>query len=194
MPARGVSIAGMTDTPRSDDDAGPDPLANLDSTELFAEVYDRLKGMASRHLQRQPHDTLDTTALVHELYLRIGRAGAEPRFERPEQFFAYAARAMRHLLSDRARDRMRIKAGGGWTSITLDAEDERLALDSADQAMQLEHALAELEGVDPRAARVVELRYFAGLPLERVAEAMGLGIRTVTRDWRFARAFLTERL
>ena len=175
-------------------DADEPPLAGLDSTELFAGVYDRLKGMASRHLQRQSRDTLDTTALVHELYLRIGHGEGELRFQRTEQFFAYAARAMRHLLADRARDRFRLKAGGGWTSITLDGDDERLALDSAEQAMQLEAALAELEAVDPRAARVVELRYFAGLPLERVAETLGLGVRTVTRDWRFARAFLSERV
>ena len=167
-----------------------DPLA---SETLFAEVYDRLKGMASRHLARRGGDTLDTTALVHELYLRMDGA-RDARFARPEQFFAYAARAMRHLLSDRARDRLRLRAGGGWACVTLDDDDERLALDTAEQAMQLENALAELERVDPRAARVVELRYFAGLTLDEVAAALDLGARTVVRDWQFARAFLHQRL
>ena len=168
--------------------------APLASETLFAEVYDRLKGMASRHLSRRgQRDTLDTTALVHELYLRMGGA-RDARFARPEQFFAYAARAMRHLLADRARDRMRLRAGGGWACVTLDDDDDRLAIDSAERAMQLEDALSQLDRVDPRAARVVELRYFAGLTLDEVAAALELGPRTVVRDWQFARAFLHERL
>jgi len=160
---------------------------------LFAEVYDRLKGMASRQLARGARGSLDTTALVHELYLRMGKS-TDATFAHEAQFFAYAARAMRHLLADRARDRLRLKAGGEWAAVTLDGEDTRLAIDSAEQALALEEALAQLEAVDARAARMVELRYFAGLTLEQIAETNGLGVRTVTRDWRFARAFLHERL
>ncbi|HMM68303.1 MAG TPA: ECF-type sigma factor [Dokdonella sp.] len=159
---------------------------------LFATVYKRLKAMASRQLARRAGDTLDTTALVHEMYLRVGKR--DPRFDREEQFFAYAARAMRHLLADRARDRLRLRAGGAWTSITLNGDDARLSIDNAEQALQLEDALTRLEQHDPRAARIVELRYFAGLSLEQVADALGLGRRTVVRDWRFARAFLHEKL
>jgi RNA polymerase sigma factor (TIGR02999 family) len=167
------------------------PAAGLphDADALFAAVYARLKAMAGRELGRRVGATLDTTALVHELYLRIG-TNAELRFERQEQFFAYAARAMRHLLADRARDRLRLHAGGDWQRVTLTASDQRLALDSAEQALALDRALTELERTDPRAAQVVELRYFAGLSLEQVAEQLQLARRTIDRDWRFARAFL----
>lgn len=160
---------------------------------LFAEVYDRLKAMASRQLSRGPRDTLDTTVLVHELYLRKGNK-QDMRFAHEAQFFAYAARAMRHLLADRARDRLTLRAGGAWVGVTLDGEDARLSIDSAERAMLLDDALKQLEKVDPRAARVVELRYFAGLTLEQIAPVLNLAQSTIVRDWRFARAFLHERL
>lgn len=181
----------MAETPIESDTSGPSNGANADA--LFAEVYTRLKAMASRRLLANGPNTLDTTALVHELYLRIGDNPAL-NFSEQAQFFAYAARAMRHLLADRARDRMRLKAGGGWASVTLDAEDLRLSLDSAGEALALEEALRRLEVTDARAARVVEMRYFAGLSLEQAAQALGLARRTVDRDWRFARAFLHAEL
>jgi RNA polymerase sigma factor (TIGR02999 family) len=146
--------------------------------------------LASRQLAHGARNTLDTTALVHELYLRLdgGRALA---FEHPAQFFSYAARAMRHVLIDRARDRMRQKAGGGWIKVTFTANaDAQPAIESAEQALALEEALTRLEQTDPRAARVVELRYFAGLSPEQIAELLGLTRRTIDRDWRYARAFL----
>ena len=160
---------------------------------LFAEVYDRLKAMASRQLARGARGTLDTTGLVHELYLRVGNKPGL-RFEHEAQFFAYAARAMRHLLADRARDRLTQRAGGAWIAVTLDGEDTRLAIDSAERAMMLDDALTQLEKVDARAARVVELRYFAGLTLEQIGPLLGMTESTVVRDWRFARAYLHERL
>ncbi len=163
--------------------------AGLSADALFADVYARLKAMASRRLAGSNNPTLDTTALVHELYLRIGQNRALT-FSEQNQFFAYAARAMRHLLLDRARDRLRLRAGGNWASITLDSEDMRLAMDSAEEVLALEQALAKLETIDARAAKVVELRYFAGLSLEQTAEALVLARRTVDRDWVFARAFL----
>ena len=157
---------------------------------LFSAVYERLKAMAGSHLARgRAGSTLDTTALVHELYLRVGTQ-RELTFEKPVQFFAYAARAMRHLLADRARDRLRLRAGGAWVRVTLTGSDDRLAIDSAEQALALDEALGRLEATDPRAARVVELRYFAGLTPEQIAEALDLTRRTIDRDWRFARAFL----
>ncbi len=169
-------------------DLAPPETGAVDA--LFVEVYDRLKAMASR--RRGPGDTLDTTALVHELYLRVG--------ERPElasieqgRFFGYAARAMRNLLIDRARNRIG-RAGNGWIATTLADDDQRLALESADDALALESALEKLEQVDMRAAHVVELRYFAGLSLEQVAQMLGLARRTVDRDWSFARAFLHAEL
>ena len=117
-------------------------------------------------------------------------ANRELVFGKPVQFFAYAARAMRHLLADRARDRLRLRAGGQWMRVTLTGTDDRLAIDSAEQALALDEALKRLEDADERAARVVELRYFAGLTPEQIAEALGVTRRTVDRDWRFARAFL----
>jgi RNA polymerase sigma factor (TIGR02999 family) len=170
----------------------PSPPAAGTAT-LFAEVYQRLKAMASRQLASRGRGTLDTTALVHELYLRMG-VKQDLGFQEQQQFFAYAARAMRHLLADRARNRLRQRAGGHWVGVTLDGADEQLAISSAEQALQLEAALAALEQVDPRAARVVELRYFAGLSLEQVADALDLSRTSVVRDWSFARSFLHERL
>jgi RNA polymerase sigma factor (TIGR02999 family) len=170
----------------------PAPAAqNADA--LFDAVYARLKAMAGRELGRRGRGTLDTTALVHELYLRISAQG-RLEFQHPAQFFAYAARAMRHLLSDRARDRQRQCAGGGWQRITLTGTDQQLAIDSADQALALDEALRQLEQCDARAARVVELRFYAGLSLEQVAQMLQLTRRTIDRDWRFARAFLHDQL
>lgn len=156
---------------------------------LFDAVYTRLKGMASRQLAQREHDTLDTTALVHELYLRVGTQ-RDLAFSHPGQFFSYAARAMRNLLANRARDRLSLRAGGQWLRITLTDGDERLAIDTAEHVLTLEHALCRLEENDARAARVVELRYFAGLSLEQIAETLQLARRTIDRDWSFARAFL----
>jgi len=157
--------------------------------DLFAAVYARLKAMAGRQLARGPRGaTLDTTALVHEVYLRLN-ASRELRFAHDAQFFAYAARAMRHLLCDRARDRMSLSAGGDWQRVTLTGNDE-IALDTAEQTLALDTALDRLASTDARAAQVVELRYFAGLTLEQVAELFEMNRRTVDRDWRFARAFL----
>ena len=146
--------------------------------------------MASRQLARGARGTLDTTALVHEAFLRLDGA-RNLSFEHSAQFFAYAARAMRHVLIDRARARMRQKSGGEWVRVTFTANaDSQPALESAEQVLALDEALQRLEATDARAAQVVELRYFAGLAPEQVAAVLKLTRRTVDRDWRFARAFL----
>ena len=160
------------------------------SAEIFSAVYDRLKAMASRQLARGARGTLDTTALVHEAFLRLDGA-RDLSFEHSAQFFAYAARAMRHVLIDRARARMRQKSGGEWVRVTFTANaGSQPALESAEQVIALDQALQRLEATDARAAQVVELRYFAGLAPEQVAAVLKLTRRTVDRDWRFARAFL----
>jgi RNA polymerase sigma factor (TIGR02999 family) len=171
----------MSMLPTNDDGAGADAL--------FNDMYQRLKAMASRGLAANPQATLQTTALVHELYLRVVK-NPDLAFAENAQFFAYAARAMRHLLLDRARDRLRRSDGQRWITATLDPDDPRLIVDSADEAIAMEDALVRLEGVDARAARVVELRYFAGLSLEQTADVLGLARTTIDRDWRYARAFL----
>jgi RNA polymerase sigma factor (TIGR02999 family) len=161
--------------------------------EMFAAVYDRLKAMAGKQLARGARGTLDTTAVVHELYLRLSE-NRELRFEQPMQFFAYAARALRHLLADRARERLRQRAGGGWARVTMNAETDQLAIESAEEALEFEDVLGRLDRTDPRAARIVELIFFAGLTQEQIAEVLGLTRRTIGRDWRFARAFLRAEL
>jgi RNA polymerase sigma factor (TIGR02999 family) len=173
---------------RATDDVEASPPARATDA-MFNAVYARLKAMAARQLARGPGSTLQTTALVHELYLRV-HANRELAFAHDAQFFAYAAQAMRHLLADRARDRLRLRAGGDWMRVTLTGSDDALALDTAEQALALDAALERLAATDARAARVVELRYFAGLTLEQIAEILALARRTVDRDWRFARAFL----
>jgi RNA polymerase sigma factor (TIGR02999 family) len=156
---------------------------------LFTEVYARLKGMAARQRSRGGSATLETTALVHELYLRMS-TGRELVFEHQAQFFSYAARAMRHLLADRARDRLRQRAGGEWVRITLTGGSEHFAIESAEQALALDAALQLLQDTDARAAEVLELHYFAGLTIEQIAATLDVARSTVDRDWRFARAFL----
>lgn len=159
---------------------------------IFAQVYDRLKSLARRELAKDRAMTLNTTALVHELYERIARRECA---EAPLNFLAYAARAMRNIITDRARHRLAVKAGGEWQQVTLTAgirasEVEGIALD----ALALDEAIALLAREHPRAARVVELKYYAGLTSEEIASAMQLTSRTITRDWRFARAFLQAHL
>ena len=164
------------------------PPSNADA--LFGDVYSRLKAMAHRELGRgSARATLNTTALVHELYVKIC-AGRELEFADPAQFFAYAARAMRHILVDRARHRMRLKVGGDQVRLSLSEPGADGLSISPQQALQLDAALTALESADARAAKVVELHYFAGLSLERVGELLGVVRRTIDRDWRFARAFL----
>ena len=167
-------------------------VADLGADTLFNEVYERLKAMASRELARSDGATLNTTALVHELYMKI-TTGRELTFTEPAQFFGYAAQAMRHILVDRARQRLRIKRGSGVVPVDIVSND--VAADTtAEHALELDDALNKLERDDPRAAQLVALHYFAGLPLPRIAEILGVTERTLSRDWRFARAFLHDLL
>jgi RNA polymerase sigma factor (TIGR02999 family) len=158
---------------------------------LFAEVYDRLKAIAARQ-RGGGNAPLATTELVHELYLRMAASG-DKRFAQPVQFFAYAARAMRHILIDAARAQVLLKAGGDHVRVSL--TDPLMAGVGVDPtlALQLDDALRALERDDARAAQVLELHYFAGLELDRIAELLNLNVRTIDRDWRYARAFLAAR-
>lgn len=178
--------SNMIPAPTSSSASSPEAQA---ADALFDAVYTRLKAMAGRQLAHRERGTLDTTALVHEVYLRMS-AGSELVFAHQAQFFAYAARAMRHLLSDRARDRLRQCAGGDWVRVTLTGGNQLFAIESAEQALALDAALQKLEGTDARAARVLELHYFAGLTIAQIAATLELAPTTIDRDWRFARAFL----
>jgi RNA polymerase sigma factor (TIGR02999 family) len=160
--------------------------------ELVALFYEELKQIARKQRRGDP-DTTNTTVLVHDLYLQIANRGGL-HFEKPVQFYAYAAQAMRHMLVDRARARGRIKAGGDQERVPLDdAMADEVQLLSG-QAIDLDAALTKLERVDERAARLVELHFFAGQSFDRIAELLETSRRTVFRDWEFARAFLLREL
>ncbi len=159
----------------------------LDS--LFDQVYAELKRLAHRQLRRgRPGETLSTTAVVHEVYVKLTRSGTVEVRDRGH-FLALAARAMRQVIVDVARQRQADKRGGGEGTLLLD--ETKVSVDGlADQMMALEGALSRLESLDPRLARIVEWRFFGGVSEEEIAEALGLTTRTVRRDWREARAFL----
>ena len=165
--------------------------ASLES--LVALVYDELKEMAHRQLAREaPGHTFQTTALVHEAYLKLvdgTQVGARGR----AYFFAAAARAMRQVLIDHARRRSTSKRGRG--AVPIDVDDVQLAVDEfAVELLDLDGALERLAALNPRQARVVECRYFGGLSVEETATALGVSARTVKSDWALARAWLYDAL
>jgi len=168
------------------------PRTNGGIDPIYADLYDRLKAMASRQrLRGGAPRTLCTTELVHEAYLRMGESNF--RYEQTAQFFAYAARAMRHILTDAARRRIQPKRGGDQARLMLSDPAVDSVLVDPQLALQLDDALVALEREDARAAQVVELHYFAGLDLQQVADTLGVARRTADRDWRYARAFLAAR-
>ena len=166
--------------------------ADTSADAIYDDVYSRLKAMASRQrLRGGAPRTLCTTELVHEAYLRMGDSNF--RYQQSAQFFAYAARAMRHILTDAARRRIQPKRGGDQARIDLTDPAVEAAQIDPQQALQLDEALTALESDDARAAQVLELHYFAGMDMQQVADTLGIARRTVDRDWRYARAFLAAR-
>ena len=161
--------------------------------ELVPLVYADLRRMARAQARRQaPGASLDTVALVHEAYLRLvdeRRAGWEDR----RHFYAVASMAMRQILIDHARRRARAKRGGGQHQTGIDDVADAVTAD-AEQLLDLDRALARLEQADPRQVRLVECRYFGGLTEQETADALGLSLRTVQREWLKARAWLREAL
>ena len=159
---------------------------------MLPEVYDELRKLARARLarERQPHQTLQPTALVHEAYIRLV-AHEHHSWESRAHFYAAAANIMRRILIDYARSRNAQKRQR--TVIPL---EEMLPLTKEQSAdlMDLDQALTELEQLSPRQARVVELRYFSGLSVPEIASALGLNPRSVDRDWAAARAWLRTRL
>jgi RNA polymerase sigma factor (TIGR02999 family) len=180
----------LTNLPLDVGAASPPDDAGQLSDATFAVVYDRLKSIASREISKDTAVTLNTTALVHELYERMAKLhGLDANG--PRSFFAYAARAMRNILTDRARHRLAQKSGGNWLKVTVSDHHHELLVDEmAVDVIALHDALLKLAAEDERAAQVVELRYFSGLSVEQIAEVLEVNRRTVTRDWDFARAYL----
>jgi len=161
--------------------------------EVFPLVYAELRRIAGREMRREkPGRTLQTTALVHEAYLRLLK-DASLSFENRAHFLGVAARAMREILIEHARARAARKRGGGGVRVTLDDAMASLASPSID-VLALEEALQRLARLDQRHARVVELRYFGGMSVEETAAALDLSPATVKRDWTLARAWLYREL
>ncbi|MGE4070451.1 MAG: ECF-type sigma factor [Lysobacterales bacterium] len=152
-------------------------------------IYARLKAMAS-NIQRQHAHTLSPTALVHESYLRLFQ-GVQPPLNDRQHFFRLAARAMRQILVDRARERASLKRGGDLVRAEM---PEQLSQDGASEEdiLAIDQALAALARRDPELAELTEQRYFAGLSFEEIADYRGVSERSVRRDWETARAFLLK--
>jgi RNA polymerase sigma factor (TIGR02999 family) len=167
-----------------------DPLA---AEQLLPLVYDELRLLAARKIAREKAgQTLQATALVHEAYMRLVGA-ADPGWNSRAHFLAAAAEAMRRILINRARDRGRLKRGGDRSRVDLenlcdpfDAPDDDL--------LDLDEALDRLALAYPRPAKLVKLRFFAGLGLDEAAAALGISARTADREWMFARAWLRDAL
>jgi len=158
---------------------------------VFEHLYEELKRIAQARLGALPAgQTLGSTALVHEAFLKLASAEALSLQGR-KHFFACAARAMRQILIDRVRGAAADKRGGGLQAVTLGEAD--IAADDA-ELLELEQALTELAEIDASLAELVDLRYFAGLSLPRIAELRGVSERTCARDWARARALLRVRL
>ena len=162
--------------------------------QLLPLVYDELRKLAARRLaEEKPGQTLQATALVHDAYLRLVGAEKVQRWDSRGHFFAAAAEAMRRILINRARDKKRAKRGGERRSVDLDRIE--IALDTNDeQLIALDEAISQLAVEDPDAARLVNLRFFAGLTLKDAAVSVGLAPRTAERQWAYARAWLYARL
>jgi RNA polymerase sigma factor (TIGR02999 family) len=160
---------------------------------LTERVYGELRIMARRHMKNErPDNTLQTTALVHEVYIRLIDVNKVDWHERA-QFFAMAAQIMRRILVDAARARRSEKRGGMLTKVNLD--ETAIVSNVADRSiLALDEVLTAFSQLAPRQARVVELRYFGGLTEEEIAAALRVSPRTVRRDWELARAWLLREL
>lgn len=156
-------------------------------------VYDELRALARRQLRRESDGhTLHPTALVHEAYVKLNAGGAVAAADRAH-FLAIASRAMRQVLVDHARRRNTAKRGEGWDRTTLSGVAELVPAGdrTPQQLLALDHAL---ESLDPRQRQVVECRFFGGMEEQEIADALGLSVRTVRRDWVKARAWLYREL
>jgi RNA polymerase sigma factor (TIGR02999 family) len=178
----------VTDRPDETGGGEPQPAA-----ELLPGLYGELRRLASAlTAQLRPGQTLQPTALVHEAYLRLVR-NQDPGWNGRRHFFGAAAQAMREILIDQARRKAALKRGGGGKRVELDEILARIE-PPADDLLALDEAIQALKAEEPRLAEVVQLRYYAGLSVEETAGVLGESDRTVNRDWRRARAWLSRRL
>jgi RNA polymerase sigma factor (TIGR02999 family) len=173
--------------------AGGNP-GDRELSEFFTALYTDLRKLAHARLRRGDTPTLlDTTALVHESYLRFLRAG-NACFQDRAHFLAYAARVMRSVIVDFARERAAQRRGGADVRVTLDPDMAHAVAWGEVEILRIHEALEDLAGMNDRLAKVVEMRYFAGMKEVEIAEALGLTERTVRRDWEKARIVLAAAL
>jgi RNA polymerase sigma factor (TIGR02999 family) len=162
--------------------------------QLLPLVYDELRKLAAQKLaQEKPGQTLQATALVHEAYLRLVDVEKAQHWNSRGHFFGAAAEAMRRILVNRARDKGRLKRGGGRKRVDLDHLCDP-ATTSDDDLLAMDEALDRLAGAHPECAALVKLRFFAGQTQQEAAAALGLARRTADRQWAFARAWLFDAL
>lgn len=159
--------------------------------ELLPLIYNELRHLAHNFLYRErPGHTLQTTALVHEAYLKLIDQ-RDARWQNRAHFFAVAAQAMRRILIDSARKHAAAKRGGGGEKVSLD-EAANISLEPDLGLLALDEALNELAEIDPQQSRIVELRYFGGLTIEETAQVMNVSPATIKREWAMARAWLHQ--
>jgi RNA polymerase sigma-70 factor, ECF subfamily len=173
-----------------------DAWSNGDQTaldKLMPLVYEELRRKARYFMRAQaPGHTLQTTALIHEAFLKLVQH-PEKHWQNRAHFLAVASQAMRHILVDHARSRQCDKRGGAMQMVSLD-EGAVVSVEAADELVALDDALNRLEALDPRKSRVVEMRYFGGLKVEEIAEVLKVSADTVIRDWRLAKTWLRREL
>ena len=172
----------------------PDPTPTPEATyDLFPKVYDELKRLARRHRRDADEgNSICTTELVHEAWLKLNR-NRDDGWEGRAHFFGAASNAMRQVLVDFARRRQADKRGGDQAHVSLSEASAMISVD-VDEILALDAALDKLDAVDTRLRKIVELRFFAGVPEDEVAAMLGLSVRTVGRDWLKARMFLLREL
>jgi RNA polymerase sigma factor (TIGR02999 family) len=162
--------------------------------ELLPLVYDELRRLAAQKLARErPGQTLQATALVHEAYVRLVDVDKAQHWNSRGHFFAAAAEAMRRILVESARRKHRLRHGGGHKRLDLDPLN-LLDEGASEDLLALDQALERLAAEEPAVAKVVKLRYFAGLTIAQTASALGLSVRTTNRHWAYAKAWLFQQL
>jgi len=180
----GTDVTALLNEWKNGDQAALDRLVPLIEREL--------RQLARRHLARERKDhSMESASLVQEAYVRLLRQ--QPGWQNRAHFFAVASQVMRHVLVDYARQRHTAKRGAAAQHVELDA-DAVLSPRQVDEIVAIDLALKRLAAIDPRKSKVFELRFFGGMTLEEASQALGVGTRTVIRDWNFARAWLRREL